>query len=542
MAEDLKLLYQSIEDTKRAIDAGDKDLAEKLGWEMCNLFMDNYHVDESTYTPEMCRLQLDCLATILDIHIMRGDPIDISFRYGQLLEKLSMDIEHFPDWTDEERKPAIEIALKMRKKVERFYSEGLRVQHRPKAKKPGEIKCMLCRKNPADKPGSHMVSHMLIAKTFSYDGSKDRDKVVVDVTNLSEGYREKYFGHHVYDDTVNKLIGRSLTDEEIEEENKKVNALTRDYVFCEDCEKRFSTIESYYAEILDGKMKQYPPEIPYLFWLSVMWRMSVGDMGCKMERDHEEKLLKVLDKCLALKREDIVTKRNKLGYCAYSLYRTKDTRDETLGILGFHTPTIPYQALMGDLLINFYVSSSRAHSFCKQHHLPEEDLNEGQAPEKIGELSFIEFWSVKRQLLDENWNHDRNVWNLGTQQHQTLSKYEKLDLDEFVSRMGYKTDEEQNLDGYSAWVTSDNPDVVMYPRSIRKILLWMKDHDNKWSLEEMSADLGYSKDELAIMLDYFMRQVKAIEKKKIYKEKGRMLDTLLTMDTDVFHDYSPHYC
>ena len=79
-----------------------------------------------------------------------------------------------------------------------------------------------------------------------------------------------------------------------------------DYVFCEDCEKRFSTIESYYAEILDGK-KSYPPEIPYLFWMSVMWRMSVGDMGCKMDRDHEEKLRKVLDKCLAIKREDIVS-------------------------------------------------------------------------------------------------------------------------------------------------------------------------------------------------------------------------------------------
>lgn len=144
MAEDLKLLYQSIEDTKRAIDAGDKDLAEKLGWEMCNLFMDNYHVDESTYTPEMCRLQLDCLATILDIHILRGDPIDISFRYGQLLKKLSMDMGHFPDWTDEERKPAIEIALKMRKKVERFYSEGLRVHigQKPKSRERLSVCCV----------------------------------------------------------------------------------------------------------------------------------------------------------------------------------------------------------------------------------------------------------------------------------------------------------------------------------------------------------------------------------------------------------------
>lgn len=533
--EDLRPLYQSIEDTKKAISDGNRELAEKLGWEMCNQFEASYQVNESTYTPEMCRLQLDCLATILEIHIMREDPIDIGYRYGQFLQKFRMDMDHFPDWTDEDKRPAVEIAMRMTRKVERFYTEKTRATHRPKAHQPGEIKCLLCKKKPADKPGSHMVPHLLIARTFSYDGSKDREKVVVDVTNLSEGYKEKYFGHHVYDDTVNELIGRSLTDDEIEEENKKVNALTRDYVFCEDCEKRFSTIESYYAEILDGK-KNYPPEIPYLFWLSVMWRMSVGEMGCKMDRDHEEKLRKVLDKCLAIKREDIITKRSKLGYCAYSLYRANDTRDETLGIFGHHSSTIPYQALMGDILINFYASSSRAHSFCRQHHLPEEDLNEGQEPEKMREMSFIEFWCVKRQILDEIWRHDRSVWNLGQQQHQTLSRYEKSDVDDFMTRMGFEKCEGEHHDEYSAWVTSESPNVIMFPRSIRKILVWIKEHKNEMSLEKMSEDLGYTKEELEVMLSYFVKQAEMIEaKEKAYLEDGQMLNEMLMMDKSVFH-------
>lgn len=534
--EELRPLYQLIADTKKAVSEGNRELAEKLGWEMCNQFEGSYQVSESTYTPEMCRLQLDCLATVLEIHIMRADPIDISIRYGQFLKKFRMDMEHFLDWTDEDKRPAVEIAMRMTRKVERFYTDKSRVTHQPKAHQPGEIKCLLCKKKPADKPGSHMVPHLLIARTFSYDGSKDREKVVVDVTNLSEGYKEKYFGHHVYDDIVNELIGRSLTDEEIEDENRKVNALTRDYVFCEDCEKRFSTIESYYAEILDGK-KNYPPEIPYLFWLSVMWRMSVGEMGCKMERDHEEKLRKVLDKCLAIKREGIITKRSKLGYCAYSLYRANDTRDETLGIFGHHYSTIPYQALMGDILINFYASSSRAHSFCRQHHLPEEDLNEGQEPEKVGELDFIEFWSVKRQILDEIWNHDRSVWNLGQQHHQTLSRYEKLDIDDFMGRMGFENGEGGHHDEYYAWMTSESPNVIMFPRLIRKILVWIKEHNNEMSFEKMSEDLGYSKEELAVMLNYFVKQADIIEaKEKRFMEEGKMLDEMLMMDKSVFHD------
>ena len=120
--EDLKPLYQAIEDTKRAISVGNRELAEKLGREMCNLFEALYQVDEETYTPEMCRLQLDSFATILELHIMRGDPMDISFRYGQFLKKFKMDMDHFPDWTEEDRRPAIEIAMRMTRKVERFYS------------------------------------------------------------------------------------------------------------------------------------------------------------------------------------------------------------------------------------------------------------------------------------------------------------------------------------------------------------------------------------------------------------------------------------
>lgn len=174
---------------------------------------------------------------------------------------------------------------------------------------PKYVNASFVKRNRQTRKCSHMVPHFLIAETFSYDGSKDREKVVVDVDNLSEGNKEYFFGHEVYDDTVNELLGHSFSDEEIEEESKKVNALTRDYVFCKECEERFGVIETYYSQILEKKVKEYPPEIPYLFWMSVVWRMSVGQMGCKLERDHEEKLRKVLDKCLALKREDIVTKK-----------------------------------------------------------------------------------------------------------------------------------------------------------------------------------------------------------------------------------------
>ena len=79
--------------------------------------------------------------------------------------------------------------------------------------------------------------------------------------------------------------------------------------------------------------------------------------------------------------------------------------------------------------------------------------------------------------------------------------------------------------------------MIMFPRSIRKILAWLKEHNNEMSFERMSEDLGYSKEELAVMLNYFVRQADIIEaKEKRFMEEGKMLDEMLMMDKSVFHD------
>lgn len=378
----------------------------------------------------------------------------------------------------------------------------------------------------ADKTGSHMVPHMLIAKVFSFDGSSNRDKVVVEVDNLSEGYKERYFGGQVYDDTVTELLGRSFSDEEVENEVKKTNALTRDYVFCADCEKRFGVIESYYADILDGKIRDYTPAIPYLFWISVMWRMSVGEMGTKLDCQHEKYLRKILNDCLAKNREDIVTRGNKKGYCAYSLYRASDTRDEKLGILGPPVPTIPYQALIGNLLINFFVNASVARRFCKQHDIPLEDLNYGSGAEKIGDLSFADFWMAKRQILDMNWEHNRSVWNLGKQSNQTLSKFDadsKEELERIQRIFGPDkcTDESQPI---SAWFNAENPNAIVLPKSICKIWDWIMKHKEEHDIDQMVKDLGYNEEELAVMFQWFIQYM---DKKQQQDEQSKAIANVL---------------
>ena len=93
--QDIQSLLDSIESTKNAIEKGDQEAAEKYGWEMCNhcdKVMDS--ITEKDYSPEMCKLQLVSMATLLDLHIMRNDPIDIAIFARQFIDKYMADVRH----------------------------------------------------------------------------------------------------------------------------------------------------------------------------------------------------------------------------------------------------------------------------------------------------------------------------------------------------------------------------------------------------------------------------------------------------------------
>ena len=180
----MKRLRDSIKRARQAIASGNLDLANAVGKEMCDIFEADYNIsDEAEYTPEMAALQYECLTTLLDLHILRGEPIDISIRYAQILKKYRMDREHFKSWPEadwNDSRMHIEHAVMA---VERFFNDSYhkRYESEVATNHPFGGKCALCREREADKTGSHMVPHMLIARTFSYDGSPHRDKVVVEV-------------------------------------------------------------------------------------------------------------------------------------------------------------------------------------------------------------------------------------------------------------------------------------------------------------------------------------------------------------------------
>ena len=134
--------------------------------------------------------------------------------------------------------------------------------------------CLLCKKQPATKTNSHIIPSFMIAPVCNYDGSSKRGK---EVMFTMTAYEDKVYTGEIPDTKYEELFDmEKMTDERIENELKD-NTASKDYIFCPECENNLSVyLESPYGDYLRNG-KKTDNAIPYFFWLSVAWRMSVSD-------------------------------------------------------------------------------------------------------------------------------------------------------------------------------------------------------------------------------------------------------------------------
>lgn len=158
-------------------------------------------------------------------------------------------------------------------------------------------KCKLCDLNEATQKNSHIIPSFIVSSIFSYDGSGKRDKEVM-VTMTS--HLDKFYIGALPSTKIEELFDSSkLTDERISNELSK-NPMSKDYIFCPNCEKKISKyIETPYAESL-YKNKGVDKFISFYFWLSVVWRLSLtGILNFRLSSDIEDKLGKSLNEYLS---------------------------------------------------------------------------------------------------------------------------------------------------------------------------------------------------------------------------------------------------
>ncbi len=264
-----------------------------------------------------------------------------------------------------------------------------------------DSRCCLCRTMPANKTGSHMVPNFLTHPTFSWDGKGKRFHEALNHDFLNASERNcRFYGREVPDWRF--ALGerkKEITEEDIE---NNINQLEYDNEFCSHCEDRFGVLESAYSQFYNGQLKKIHPRVAYLFWLSVLWRMSMGSMSIFMDMNDELPLRKLLDDNMLDTTKKIEDSNTDLGEWKYTIFRAEGLRDGDKGILGYRKESSPYVVMYNDLvMVFFHENPADAELTIGPINVQREMLNDWHGAEKATKVDRRWFWNV-RDWFDES--------------------------------------------------------------------------------------------------------------------------------------------
>lgn len=266
-----------------------------------------------------------------------------------------------------------------------------------------DCRCTLCRRLPANKTGSHMVPNFLAHPTFSYDGNSSRSRETLDFFSINEPESNtSFYGSAVSPKRIEMALGHPMSEEEIKE---NINKLIYDNEFCSVCEDRFGILETEYSRFYRGDKKSISSRLSYLFWLSVVWRMSMGSMGVFLRIEDEFELRRLLDNYIKESAKDIIEDDSDLGYWHYAIFQCKELKDGDKMIYGSRAEYSPYVTVMNDLIVVFFPhepTDEELASFLIP--LTRGDLNNWQNPEKKSFITRRQFWDVRDWLVDMSFN------------------------------------------------------------------------------------------------------------------------------------------
>ena len=213
--------------------------------------------------------------------------------------------------------------------------------------------CTLCKSRTADKTGSHLVPHFLLKRVDSEN--KGRDKEIGFV--LDEQTNTSYFGRSVLPEDLDDIYGE-LTDNDIA--NNK-NPFIEDYIFCSLCESRFANIESVYSNSLkyskeENYINNQSSGVAFLFWTSIIWRLSLDkNSGFRLTDSEEEKLRSILDSSLSLKTEQLPKSiKPEWNELSYHLLRSPNYPDKARLIFCQPHFRRPYSIIIDEYVLFYY--------------------------------------------------------------------------------------------------------------------------------------------------------------------------------------------
>ncbi len=233
--------------------------------------------------------------------------------------------------------------------------------------------CKLCKINPADKKGSHVLSHFIIRDTINQTGQRKRDREVS--FGIGEtGIDHPFFGRSVPVEEIRRVIGRDLSDHEID---ITANPYTVDFFLCSRCESKLGVLEAYCSENVyrlleehlnfEQKTLQLSLEMSNAFALlmySFFWRCSATRFnGFALKKSVEEDLRYKLDLYLNDTRAGLLSSlSNALTYVneykLVCLFLQTPNEDKTNNLIKAEKNANAYNLYMGQLVCQLYEKGS----------------------------------------------------------------------------------------------------------------------------------------------------------------------------------------
>lgn len=361
-----------------------------------------------------------------------------------------------------------------------YYFEHIK---KPKGIECSQSICPICGKLHPNKTGMHLVPLFLIKHLFP------RFKELAIEENNAMAYSYGYVGRDLASH-INDIRGYELTEEEAELEQLMPNPLTRDYLWCSDCEKRITAIENIMLSVHKKQLhnEEYESKAPYLFWLSVFWRMSIGKMCIQLPEWVEQKIADMIHRTVE---PNGIFHWEEVETCFYyGATQCADTREELMGIWGMRKQDIPYLIIIGNLALTFFPSKADTIRFRKHDDVMH--FNNGTEKEVWGNLPFLTFWDRHQFIAFENAEYDMTHLGQSTLSDVILPNKERTEWPR-----------ERRKIFISDYQFMDHKYPMIIPWSLREIIP-KKLEDNNLSDTQLAEGTVYTADEVAFMLRQFL--------------------------------------
>ncbi|QIA08832.1 hypothetical protein [Draconibacterium halophilum] len=218
--------------------------------------------------------------------------------------------------------------------------------------------CALCKNIEADKKNTHFLTDSVIRTCLNENGENIREKgLYFDISNENP-FVEFNFQRRTTFEKLNTILGRQPDDLEIEK--AKQIPFSVDFVFCSNCEKKFSEIEESFTKkyLKDFRNNQYTGNLKSindyklikLFFLLQVWRTSICDSIFTIDEEVSEKL-----RLIFLNKEEIEPEvLNEFPISVTYLITEHNDDANKANFVGYTDDKNPNLIFMNDFIIQFY--------------------------------------------------------------------------------------------------------------------------------------------------------------------------------------------